>query len=222
MFLFQPLQSWLWSLCSPCSLFSPGIFRACGKPSAWVGTCSCPKPWGEVVSQPLLCRACFFPGSGSQRDMGSSGRWQGRAGSYRLLPDPLTVVLFLQQCWNWLPPELLTELCWESLGMTLLVSLLSPAPPPRAFCSRNKARRGHAANMCQELQRRKLAAFTSNHGVTAGVLAPAERLFICGLSFITTGCSRLGVPADPTSEGFAKGKLHLSLVAFPDGRVRKD
>lgn len=76
--------------------------------------------------------------------------------------------------------------------------------------------------MCQELQRRKLASFTSNHGVTAGVLAPAERLFICGLSFITTGCSRLGVPADPTSEGFAKGKLHLSLVAFPDGRVRKD
>lgn len=170
----------------------------------------------------MLCRACLFPRNGSQRDIGSSRRWQGRAGSYWLLPDLLAVVLFLQPCWNQPPPELLTGLCWESLGMTPLVSLSSPAPPPGAFCSRNKARRGHAANMCQELQRRKLASFTSNHGVSAGVLAPAERLFICGLFFITTGCSRLGVPADPTSEGFTKGKLHLSLVAFPDGSVRKD
>lgn len=86
------------------------------------------KPWGEAVSQPLLCRARFFLGSGSQCDMGSSGMWQGCAGSYQLWPDPLAVILFLQPCWAELPPELLTELCWESLGVTPLVSLLFPEP----------------------------------------------------------------------------------------------
>lgn len=118
-------------------------------------------------------------------------------------------------CWNQLPPELLTELSCESLGMTPLVSLLSLALPPRAFCSRNKARRGHTANMCQELQRGKLALFTSNLGVSPRVLAPAERLFICGLSFITTGCSKLRVPAVPTSEGFTKGKITSLPGCFP-------
>lgn len=89
------------------------------------------------------------------------GLSQGQPGSaQRQLPALLAVVSFLQPCSSKLPPELLTGLPLEALEITLLISLSSPDPQCRAFCCRNKARRGHAANMCQELQRRKLDLFT--------------------------------------------------------------
>lgn len=105
-------------------------------------------------------------GSCSCSGFGSPGRGRAKgareaAGSARQqLPAPLAAVSFLQPCLSKPPPELLTGLRLEALEITLLISLSSPDLQCRAFCCRNKARRGHAANMCQELQRRKLDLFT--------------------------------------------------------------
>lgn len=147
--------------------FLQGFLRHVGSPVLWVGTCSYRQPWAEAS---FLPSQCTFPplaprGSALSKEWQPEQHWQpkevaGGAGSCRLLPAPLVVGSFLQPCWNQPPPELLTGLRGEALGITPLVSLSSLAPPPGAFCCRNKARRGHAANMCQELQRRKLASFT--------------------------------------------------------------
>lgn len=122
------------------------------------GTRSYQKPWAEAILVPFPTPSSA--GLGSSWGAALAAREaavgvQAAAGSCLLL----ALVPFLQPGWNQPPPELLTGLPWEASGMTPLVSLSSPAPPPGAFCCRNKARRGHAANMCQELQRRKLASF---------------------------------------------------------------
>lgn len=152
---------------NPVIHFPLGFLGHVGSQMLGVGTCLYRRPQAEAVFLPSQC--CFLPlalpGLALSRAQQPARHWQprevvGDAGSCRLLWAPLAVVSFLQPHWNQPPPELLTGLCWEALGIIPLVSLSSLDPPPGAFCCKNKARRGHAANMCQELQRRKLASFT--------------------------------------------------------------
>lgn len=182
--------------------------------------------WHILVPFPTPCSTGLgsFGGTAVRSVLAAPQSGGGRgAGSCWPLPAPLTVVSFLHLCWNRLPPELLTGLCWEALGIPPLVSLSSRSHRPEPPAQGTRQEGGTQPTCVRSYKGGNWPCSLQTVGLVFEFWLLLRGYLYVGFVFfvITTRGSRPGFSADPTSEGFSQGKK-ASLPVCSPGSIRKD